>query len=104
MFYGPVGLVLPAGLASGISGEQFSRVEGDSVAPWEVTPGNTEVDLEGYLLQGKFHQPQMFVYPVQAYAEMYPAAFESMHSLANIVYSDPGTPINKVLRMTGTLF
>jgi hypothetical protein len=83
-------LVLPPGVASGFSGNQFPRADGDNVAPWEVTPGHTQIKLEGYLLQGKFHQPQIFVYPATEYAVMVPAAFESMHRLRNVMY-DPST-------------
>jgi hypothetical protein len=89
--YGPLGFILPSGIASGFVGDQFSRVEGDNVAPWEVTPGHTQITLDGYLLQGKFHQPQIFVYPATEYAVLYPAAFESIHRLDNILYG-PGAP------------
>jgi hypothetical protein len=42
------------------------------------------------VLQDKTHQPQIYVYPAQQYAEMYPAAFESIRRLDNILYSpDP---------------
>jgi hypothetical protein len=89
VFYGPLSLVLPPGVASGISGSQFSRNEGTDVAPWEVTPGHTQLKLEGYLVQGKFHEPQIYVYPAQAYAEMYAPAFESLHRLNNILGGSP---------------
>jgi hypothetical protein len=89
--YGPLGFDLPSGIAGGFVGNQFPRAEGDNVAPWEVTPGHTRITLDGYLLQGKFHQPQIFVYPATEYALMYPAAFESIHRLNNILYS-PDAP------------
>ena len=89
--YGPMGFLLPTGIASGFVGDQFSRAEGDNVAPWEVTPGHTQITLDGYLLQGKFHQAQIFVYPATEYAVLYPAAFESIHRLDNILYG-PGAP------------
>lgn len=89
--YGPLGFVLPSGIASGFAGDQFQRTEGDNVAPWEVTPGHTRITLDGYFLQGKFHQPQIFVYPASEYALMYPVAFESIHRLNNILYS-PDAP------------
>jgi hypothetical protein len=95
--YGPLGFVLPSGIASGFVGNQFSRVEGDSVPPWEVTPGHTQITLDGYLLQGKFHQPQIFVYPAASYAEMYPAAFESIHRLDTILYDPAGPNLNEPL-------
>jgi hypothetical protein len=58
-----------------------------------MTPGHTVLNLEGYLLEGKFHQPQIYVYPAQAYAEMVPGAFESIHRLGNILYG-PAAPIS----------
>jgi len=91
--YGPLGFVLPSGIASGFVGDQLSRVEGDSVAPWEVTPGHTQITLDGYLLQGKFHQPQIYVYPATEYAVLVPGAFESMHRLRNVM-SAPSASIN----------
>lgn len=89
----PLRIVLPPELASGARGEQFPRAEGE-VAPWEITPGHTQLKLEGYVLQNRFHEPQIYVYPASAYAEMFPAAFESMHRLNNILY-DPGAPVNQ---------
>ena len=85
---GPLSVVLPPGLTYGARGSQLPRLEGPNVAASDVTPGHTQLKLEGYLLQGKAHEPQIYVYPAQAYAEMVPAAFESMHRLNNILY-DP---------------
>jgi hypothetical protein len=91
--FGPLSLVLPPGLASGINGNQVPRNEGQDLPYWEVTPGHTVLKLEGYPLQGKFHQPQIYIYPAQAYAEMVPGAFESIHRLDNILYG-PAAPID----------
>jgi hypothetical protein len=85
--YGSLSLILPSGVASGFSGSQFPRAEGDNVAPWEMTPGHIQIKLEGYLLQGKFHQPQIYVYPATEYAVLVPTAFESMHRLRNVMYA-----------------
>ncbi len=90
--YGPVSLILPPGLASGINGSQVPHSEGQDLPYWEVTPGHMILNLEGYPLQGKFHQPQIYIYPAQAYAEMVPGAFESIHRLDNILYG-PSAPI-----------
>lgn len=90
---GPLSVVLPPGVTYGSRGIEFPRAEGENVAPWEVTPGHVQLKLEGYLLQGKFHQPQIYVYPAQPYAEMFPAAFESIRRLDNI-HGSPGAPIS----------
>jgi hypothetical protein len=91
VFYRPLSLVLSPGLASGISGLQFPRVDGQDHPYWELTPGHTVIKLEGYTLQGKFHQPQIYVYPAMAYVELFPGAFESMHRLRNVM--NPAAPI-----------
>jgi hypothetical protein len=78
-------VVLAPELASGARGSQFPRAEGQNVAPWNVTPGHTLLKLEGYPLQGKSQQPQVYVYPAQGYAEMLPGAFESIRRLDNIL-------------------
>jgi hypothetical protein len=81
----PLSIILSPGLASGARGSQFPRAEGENVTPWDVTPGHIQLKLEGYLLQGKFHEPQILVYPAQGYAELVPPAFESMHRLRNVM-------------------
>jgi hypothetical protein len=89
----PLRIILSQKIASGAHGNQLPRTDRQNVAPWDITPGHTQLKLEGYILQGKSHEPQIYVYPAQAYAEMRPAAFESLHRLNNILY-DPNAPIN----------
>lgn len=89
VFFGSLRLVLPPGLASGVRGSQLPRVDGEDSPTWGRTPGHTQLTLEGYLLQGKFHQPQILVYPAQGYAELVPDAFESLHRLNNILGGMP---------------
>ena len=94
---GPLSIVLPPGLASGVRGSQSPRVDGPDLPSWEETPGHTVLKLEGYLLQGRSHEPQIYVYPAQAYAEMVPGAFESIRRLDNILYAPGGPTINDQL-------
>jgi hypothetical protein len=82
---GPLSVTLPNGLASGARGSQFPRSEGPNVAPWDVTPGHTVLKLEGYILQDRTRQPQIYVYPAMEYVQMRPAAFEAIHRLDNIL-------------------
>jgi hypothetical protein len=93
----PLHIVLPPALASGARGIQFPRADAETVAPWEVTPGHIQLKLEGYPLQDRFHQPQIYVFPALEYAEMLPAAFESIHRLDNILYGPGGPVINDQL-------
>lgn len=91
VFYGPLSLVLPMGLASGISGSQIERADGSNLPYWELTPGHTVIKLEGYLLQGKSLTPQIYVYPATGYAELFSGAFESMHRLRNVMNVSPAS-------------
>jgi hypothetical protein len=91
----PLSIVLSPGLASGSRGLQFPCNDDESVSPpWGMTPSHVQLKLEGYLLQGKFHEPQIYVYPAQAYAEIVPLAFESVQRLNNIL-GNTGAPINE---------
>ncbi len=91
---GPLRIVLSPELADGARGSQIPRAEGQDLPSWGLTPGHTILKLEGYRLQGKFHQPQIYVYPAQAYAEMLPGAFESIRRLDNILYGPGGPSLN----------
>jgi len=92
--FGVLTLVVPPGVASGASGKDYPRMDSDDAAWWQKTPGHLQVMLgDYYVLQGKFHQPQIYIYPAQAYAELVPAAFESIHRLNNIL-GNPGAPIS----------
>lgn len=93
----PVRIVVPPHLASGVRGLLIARAEGENVVPWEVDPGHVELHLDGYLLQDKFHEPAIYVFPAQAYGELYPAAFESIHRLDNILYVPGGPTLNDQL-------
>jgi hypothetical protein len=92
--YGPLTLTIPPGVASGASGSEIGPFDSEDAAWWQKTPGHLEVMLgDYYVLQGKFHRPQISVYPAQAYAELVPPAFESLHRLNNIL-GNPGRSIS----------
>lgn len=90
--FGSLTLVVPPEVASGASGSEYPRNDSEDAAWWQKTPGHLQVMLgDYYVLQGKLHQPQIYVYPAQAYAEMVPAAFESIRRLDNILYGSDGS-------------
>jgi hypothetical protein len=62
--------VIPTELAAGGSGTLVPEAKGDAVAPWDVAPEHILLTLDGYKLGGKFYQPQIFVYPAQAYTDL----------------------------------
>ena len=87
--FGSLTLVVPPEVATGASGSEIPPLDSEDAAWWQKTPGHLEVMLgDYYALQGKFHQPQIYVYPAQAYAELVPAAFESIRRLDNILYGN----------------
>ncbi|MFT3891046.1 MAG: hypothetical protein QM730_05380 [Anaerolineales bacterium] len=87
----PLTVSLPTTLATGARGAQIPRADGQDLPYFELTPGHTELELEGYILQGKFHTPKIYVFPAMPYVELVPAAFESMHRLRNVM--NPGATI-----------
>jgi hypothetical protein len=90
--FGRLSLVIPSSVANGASGKEFPRFDAEDAPYWQKTPGHLQVMLSDYyVLQGKFHQPQIYVYPAQAYAEIVPGAFESLRRVNNIVYGPGGT-------------
>jgi hypothetical protein len=89
---GRLTLEIPARVASGASGREIAPVTDEAAAYWEKTPGHFQVSLgDYYILQGKFHQPQIYVYPAMPYVDLIPAAFESVHRLRNVM--NPGAQI-----------
>ena len=63
-------LVIPSDVAAGGSGMIVPEAKGETVAPWDVAPEHIQLKLEGYALGDKFHQPQFYVYPAEAYVQM----------------------------------
>jgi hypothetical protein len=53
--------------------------------------------LVGYPLQAKAREPEIYVFPAQAYAELIPGAFESIHRLDNILYGPGGAILDDQL-------
>jgi hypothetical protein len=80
-------LVIPTGLAAGGSGTLVPETKGDTVAPYEIAPEHIQLKLDGYALADKFHQPQIFVYPAQAYAQLqeFGKAAQSLERLSAVL-------------------
>lgn len=85
---------IPSSVASNATGGEIPPVTNEDAPYWEKTPGHLSVSLNDYyVLQGKFHKPQINVYPAIDYATLVPGAFESMHRLRNVVSNVvPSTP------------
>ena len=78
-----VSLVIPEELANDALTEMVSaKTDG---APWELVPQHIKIALTGYQLQGKFHEPQIFVFPADEYAQINSIAAEQIDRLKKIL-------------------
>ncbi len=94
---GNVSFIIPTGLASGASSESVPAVDAQSGGPWEVAPAFTRFTLQGYPLQGEFFEPQIMVYPAQAYASVNAGANLSLQRLQAILAAPAAPLTNNVL-------
>ena len=80
-----VSFVIPIGLAEGANTEKMTAVETNSGAPWEISPTHYRFTLTGYELQDKFHEPRIYVYPAEAYAQANSHAAEQIERVRKIL-------------------
>ena len=64
-------------------------------APWELGPEHVKIVLTGYELEDTFHQPQIYVYPADEYAQVNPGAAEQIERLKSILAGS--TPLKETL-------
>jgi hypothetical protein len=87
-----IAFVIPIGLAAGATENQVEPQTDQNGPYWELTPGNSEVVINGYVLQNKFHEPRIYVYPAQGFAALNEGAAESIRRL-QILLANPATPL-----------
>ena len=80
-----VSFAIPNGLAGSANTEKMTAVDTNSGAPWDIAPTHLRFTLTGYPLQAKFHEPRIFVYPADEYAQMNPGAAEQVERLKKIL-------------------
>ena len=93
--YEGISFVIPDGVAANANTEKITAVEANSGAPWEIAPTHLRFTLTEYSLQGKFHEPRIFVYPAEEYAQSNPNAAEQIERLKNILAG--ATPLQETL-------
>jgi hypothetical protein len=64
-------------------------VDTNSGAPWEIAPTHLRFTLSGYQLQGRFSEPQIFVYPADEYAQVNSNANEQMGRIKKALSGSP---------------
>ncbi len=84
-----VSLTLPAGLANNAEVETIPAATDPNTATWELAPAHLKITLTGYLLQGKFLEPQILVYPADEYAQVNSFAAEQIDRLKKILAGSP---------------
>lgn len=77
-----VSFVLPEGLATGATPSSVAAVNG---APWENAPAHIKIALTGYELQGKFHEPAIYIYPADEYKQVNPNSVEQIDRIQKIL-------------------
>jgi hypothetical protein len=87
--YENVSFVIPRGIASSANTETMTSVDTNSGAPWEIAPTHLRFTLTGYPLQGKFFEPQIYVYPADEYAQANSVASEQIERLKKAVAGSP---------------
>lgn len=93
--YENVSFTIPGEVASGANTEKMTAVDSNSGAPWDVAPTHLRFTLTGYPLQGKFHEPRIFVYPAEDYAQNNSNAAEQIGRIRNILGG--ATPLQETL-------
>jgi len=87
--YENVSFVIPGGTASGANTETIPSVDTNGGAPWEVAPTHLRFTLTGYQLQGKFFEPQIYVYPADQYAQVNSVAGEQIERIKKALAGSP---------------
>jgi hypothetical protein len=87
--YENVSFVIPSGMASGADTVTMTSVDTNSGAPWEIAPTHLRFTLTGYQLQGKFFEPQIYVYPADEYAQVNSVASEQIERLKRALAGSP---------------
>lgn len=85
-------LIIPTGMAAGANMTKIPP-SGADVPYWEMTPGHDELELNGYVLKNRFHEPKITIYPAGAFAAMNDGAAENIRRL-QIILADPSVPLN----------
>lgn len=81
-----VSFKLPIGVANDAQTEMVSAVTDVSASPsWEIAPAHLQFKLTSYRLQGKFLEPQILVYPADAYAQLNPSAAEQIQRVKTLL-------------------
>jgi len=79
-------------LASGVKPSTVAAVSGNDIPPWEIAPTTYTFEFTGYRLVGTFHQPHIWIYPVDEFARLSDFAQEQVDQLKLLLQQQPADP------------
>jgi hypothetical protein len=92
-----ISFVIPTALGNGAQAEKIEAVPPSNDMPWwEIAPTYNRYLLQGYPLSGDFHEPRVFVYPVNEYIQVNKDVATVVNNLKAIINS-PSQPLPKDL-------
>jgi hypothetical protein len=90
-----VSFTIPLGVARDAQSEMVSAVTDENSSPWwQIAPGHLKFTLTDYQLQGKFLEPQIWVYPADEYAQLNANAADQIQRLKTVIGGAPLTKEN----------
>lgn len=76
---------IPIGVANDALSEMAAAATEADGGPWGAAPAHLKFQLTGYQVQNTFHEPQIFVYPAQEYAQANAGAAQQIERLKAVV-------------------
>jgi hypothetical protein len=78
--------------AGGLSDVISAVANSPDVAPWDIAPMHEQVPLSGYPLANTFHEPRLYIYPVQDFIALDSAFADRVAELQGILAQRPADP------------
>lgn len=80
-----VSFSIPLGVANDARSEMVSAITEADASPWGVAPAHLKFTLTGYQVAEKFHEPQIFVFPADEYAQVHTGAAQQIEKLKAVL-------------------
>jgi hypothetical protein len=88
-----ISFVIPTEIGNGAQAESIAAIPpSDNMPPWDIGPAYQKYLIQGYALSDTFHEPVIFVYPVNEYIQMNVDVGTLVNELKSIINS-PSQPL-----------
>ncbi len=92
---GGVSMTLASPLAAGYQVEVIpAALDENQFAPWELAPQHLRIRLPDYPLQGRFHQPMVYVYPATSLLAVNDGAAYNIQKLQELLGAGSGSAVS----------